>query len=167
MLLVADEFTAENGALTPTMKLRRRVIEDRYRRQIELSTALSETEKKAAFQALEAILEEVRTGTLSDFRMIIRGQQRTTHSDSERVSGRARELAVMPRHQATEDFRLPARTDRGHAVGLLERADCVDHLSPAHQEIVHLVVDLVDLAAQVVQGPVRVGHGGKGLPGGR
>ena len=35
VLLVADEFTAENEALTPTMKLRRRVIEERYRRQIE------------------------------------------------------------------------------------------------------------------------------------
>ena len=35
VLLVADEFTAENGALTPTMKLRRRVIEDRYRREID------------------------------------------------------------------------------------------------------------------------------------
>ena len=35
VLLVPDEFTAENGALTPTMKLRRRVIEDRYRRQID------------------------------------------------------------------------------------------------------------------------------------
>jgi long-chain acyl-CoA synthetase len=35
VLLVADEFTTENGALTPTMKLRRRVIEDRYRKQID------------------------------------------------------------------------------------------------------------------------------------
>jgi long-chain acyl-CoA synthetase len=35
VLLVADEFTVENGALTPTMKLRRRVIEDRYHRQID------------------------------------------------------------------------------------------------------------------------------------
>src|SRR5208337_685080 len=33
VLLVADEFTADNGALTPTMKLRRRVVEDRYRLQ--------------------------------------------------------------------------------------------------------------------------------------
>lgn len=65
----------------------------RYRRQIELSTALTEAEKQAAFQALDEILEEVRVGQLSDFRMIIRGQQRATHSDSERVSGRARELA--------------------------------------------------------------------------
>jgi long-chain acyl-CoA synthetase len=35
VLLVADEFSADNGALTPTMKLRRRVIEERYRRQID------------------------------------------------------------------------------------------------------------------------------------
>lgn len=35
VLLVADDFTPENGALTPTMKLRRRVIEERYRREIE------------------------------------------------------------------------------------------------------------------------------------
>ncbi|HEY7428651.1 MAG TPA: site-specific DNA-methyltransferase [Gemmataceae bacterium] len=65
----------------------------RYRRQLELSTALSEAEKQAAYQALDAILEEVRLGKLSDFRMIIRGEQRATHSNSERVSGRARELA--------------------------------------------------------------------------
>jgi DNA modification methylase len=65
----------------------------RYRRQIELSTALTEPEKQAAYQALDAILEQVRLGKLADFRMIIRGQQRATHSDSEKVSGRARELA--------------------------------------------------------------------------
>lgn len=65
----------------------------RYRRQIELSTALSPQEKGAAALALEQMLAEVRAGKLADFRMIIRGQQRTTHSDSEIVSGRARELA--------------------------------------------------------------------------
>lgn len=64
----------------------------RYRRQIELSKVLSDAEKGAAMQALEAILDDVRIGRLSDFRMIIRGEQRATHSDSERVSGRAREL---------------------------------------------------------------------------
>jgi long-chain acyl-CoA synthetase len=32
---VADEFTADNGILTPTMKLRRRVIEERYKKQID------------------------------------------------------------------------------------------------------------------------------------
>ena len=65
----------------------------RYRRQIELSTVLTDAEKAAACQGLDDMLEEVREGRLSDFRMIIRGQQRATHSDSERVSGRARELA--------------------------------------------------------------------------
>jgi len=35
VMLVPDEFTADNGALTPTMKLRRRVIEDRYKKQID------------------------------------------------------------------------------------------------------------------------------------
>jgi long-chain acyl-CoA synthetase len=35
VIVVADEFTAENGALTPTMKLRRRVVENRYQQQID------------------------------------------------------------------------------------------------------------------------------------
>jgi long-chain acyl-CoA synthetase len=35
VLLVADEFSAGNGVLTPTLKLRRRVVEERYRRQID------------------------------------------------------------------------------------------------------------------------------------
>jgi long-chain acyl-CoA synthetase len=35
VLLVADEFSADNGALTPTLKLRRRVVEERYRKQID------------------------------------------------------------------------------------------------------------------------------------
>jgi DNA modification methylase len=64
----------------------------RYRRQIELSTVLDEGEKRSAQAALDAVLLDVQEGRLADFRMIIRGQQRTTHSDSERVSGRAREL---------------------------------------------------------------------------
>ena len=42
VLLVPDEFTAENGALTPTMKLRRRVIEERYRTQIDQLYAQAE-----------------------------------------------------------------------------------------------------------------------------
>jgi len=65
----------------------------RYRRQIELSTSLSEAEKAAAEQALDAMLDEVRQGKLSDFRMILRKQQRATHSDQTAVSGRATELA--------------------------------------------------------------------------
>lgn len=64
----------------------------RYRRQIELSTDLSEQEKAAAYEALDKMLAEVAAGRISDFRMVIRGQQRTTHSDREKVSGRAKEL---------------------------------------------------------------------------
>jgi site-specific DNA-methyltransferase (adenine-specific) len=64
----------------------------RYKRQIELSTELTPQEKKSALRALNKILKEMQNGNLSDFRMIIRGQQRTTHSDSKRVSGRAKEL---------------------------------------------------------------------------
>lgn len=65
----------------------------RYRRQIELSTSLTPSEKKSALYELEKMLNQIREQKIADFRMIIRGQQRTTHSDSEKVSGRARELA--------------------------------------------------------------------------
>jgi len=35
VLIVADEFTAEDGSLTASMKMRRRVVEERYREEIE------------------------------------------------------------------------------------------------------------------------------------
>ncbi|MGA2855646.1 MAG: long-chain fatty acid--CoA ligase [Candidatus Sulfotelmatobacter sp.] len=43
VMLVADEFSAGNGVLTPTLKLRRRVVEQRYRRQIDELYAEAET----------------------------------------------------------------------------------------------------------------------------
>lgn len=64
----------------------------RYQRQIELSAALSPDEKASALGALTELLRHLETGKLADFRMVIRKQQRTTHSDSNVVSGRAREL---------------------------------------------------------------------------
>ena len=64
----------------------------RYKRQIEMSTSLTSYEKKCAISALELVLNEIKGGKISDFRMIIRGQQRVTHSDSINVSGRAKEL---------------------------------------------------------------------------
>lgn len=82
------QSTVKNGAVISATG----VSGVKYKRQIELSTHLTETEKHNAFAALEEILQEISEGKLADFRMIIRGQQRTTHSDSERVSGRAREL---------------------------------------------------------------------------
>ena len=65
----------------------------RYRRQIELSTELSASEKRSASKALTEMLDSVRSGAVADFRMIIRGNQRTTHSDSAKLSGRAKELS--------------------------------------------------------------------------
>lgn len=64
----------------------------RYKRQIELTTSLTETEKTRAMAALQEMLAAMVRGDVADFRMIIRGQQRTTHSDSETLSGRAKEL---------------------------------------------------------------------------
>ena len=64
----------------------------RYKRQIELSTDLTSQQKADAFRELEKMLADMTAGKVSDFRMIIRSQQRATHSDSEKVSGRAKEL---------------------------------------------------------------------------
>ncbi len=82
------EAKVENGAVVSATG----VSGVRYKRQIELSTDLSMEEKKNALGALNETLEKICKGELSDFRMIIRGQQRATHSDSEKVSGRAKEL---------------------------------------------------------------------------
>jgi len=64
-----------------------------YKRQIQRSTTLSDDEKGHALRALDDTLQKIAKGELHDFRMIIRGQQRTTHSDSTKVSGRASEIA--------------------------------------------------------------------------
>ncbi|MGA8492221.1 MAG: long-chain fatty acid--CoA ligase [Terriglobales bacterium] len=42
VILIAEEFSAENGALTASMKLRRRVVEERYRDRIEAMYAEAE-----------------------------------------------------------------------------------------------------------------------------
>ncbi len=65
----------------------------KYRKQIAESEALNEEERKNALQALEDTLLSMRQGEIVDFRMTIRGYQRTFHSDNKKVSGRAKELA--------------------------------------------------------------------------
>jgi DNA modification methylase len=75
----------------------------KYRRQIDRSAVLSEDEKLAARAALDDALARVAEGSMPDFRMIIRGQQRTTHSEASAVSGRATEIerkgfCVLPYH---------------------------------------------------------------------
>jgi site-specific DNA-methyltransferase (adenine-specific) len=84
----AREAKVVNGAVVSATGVRG----VRYRRQIQLSTALTELEKRAAFDALDEVLRSIGRGEISDFRMVMRGQQRITHSDSTRVSGRAKEL---------------------------------------------------------------------------
>lgn len=64
----------------------------KYREQILSSTHLNEQERQAALTALEETLAKMRRGEIVDFRMTIRGQQRTYHSDSKQVSGRAKEI---------------------------------------------------------------------------
>jgi DNA modification methylase len=80
--------TVRNGAIVSSSG----VCGVRYKRQIEMSTSLSPEEKKNAIQDLQQVLKRVENKEIPDFRMIIRNQQRTTHSDSEKVSGRAKEL---------------------------------------------------------------------------
>ncbi|HXR16771.1 MAG TPA: long-chain fatty acid--CoA ligase [Terriglobales bacterium] len=45
VILIAEEFSAENGALTASMKLRRRVVEERYRLQIAAMYAAADVSK--------------------------------------------------------------------------------------------------------------------------
>lgn len=83
-----DSYISKNGAIVSGTG----VTGVRYKRQIELSTSLNELEKADALHSLEEMLERIRSGEISDFRMIIRNQQRTIHSSSIKVSGRAKEL---------------------------------------------------------------------------
>lgn len=65
----------------------------KYRQQIRESTQLTEQEKINAEKALDSTLAEIKSGLVNDFRMTIRGVQRAWHSDNEKISGRAKELA--------------------------------------------------------------------------
>ena len=76
----------------------------KYEQQIISSGALSAEEKANALRALREALTKVENGLMPDFRMIIRGEQRSTHSDSPEFSGRADELrkrgyCILPYHQ--------------------------------------------------------------------
>lgn len=65
----------------------------RYRRKIELSTELTEEQRTNAYAALDDVLERIKKGELSDFRMVIKGaNQRVTNGDTTNLSGRAKEL---------------------------------------------------------------------------
>jgi len=64
----------------------------KYKLQIENSTVLTDEEKSSATKALNDTIDDMEKGRIVDFRMTIRGQQRTYHSDNQKMSGRAKEL---------------------------------------------------------------------------
>lgn len=64
----------------------------KYFSQINNSTVLTQKEKQNALNALNETLDEMRRGEIVDFRMTIRGEQRIYHSESTKISGRAKEL---------------------------------------------------------------------------
>ena len=64
----------------------------KYYKQIEETLNLTEIEKQAALDALNKTIEEMRKGEIVDFRMTIRGEQRSFHSENTKISGRAKEL---------------------------------------------------------------------------
>lgn len=86
--ITARKTKVKNGAVVSATG----VTGVRYKRQIELSTSLNKKEKTHALASLNQVLAKVQLGEVTDFRMIIRNQQRTTHSNSKKVSGRAKEL---------------------------------------------------------------------------
>lgn len=93
-------FDADSIRLTPPSTIQRdnKIISAtgvsgiKYRKQIKNSQDLTEKEKTAALEALDNVIKRMQAGDISDFRMVIRNQQRTTHSNSIKVSGRAKEL---------------------------------------------------------------------------
>lgn len=79
----------ENGAVVSATG----VSGVRYRRKIELSTELTEEQRVNANQALDEVLNRIKKGELSDFRMVIKGaNQRVTNGNTTNLSGRAKEL---------------------------------------------------------------------------
>ncbi|GAB4284024.1 MAG: site-specific DNA-methyltransferase [Oscillatoriaceae cyanobacterium] len=76
----------------------------KYKQQIFASQELNSQEKQNALAALDDALQKVASGEMPDFRMLIRGKQRSTHSDSPAYSGRAKELikqgfCILPYHK--------------------------------------------------------------------
>jgi len=78
------------------------------------------------------MLAQLGAGRIADFRMIIRGQQRTTHSNSEKVSGvqknYATTLLFLRYHRAGQAYRRlehpPEDTQKRAAHFVLTRLIC-------------------------------------------
>lgn len=70
----------------------------RYRRKVERSTKLSDSEKSNAYAALDKMLHLVECGKVSDFSMVLRGGIRTAHRNSTGLSAGEKELAENEFH---------------------------------------------------------------------
>jgi len=64
----------------------------KYYKQIISSDTLSPLEKENALKDLHGILRKVAKGEVTDFRMVIRGQQKPQHGNDIELSGRAKEI---------------------------------------------------------------------------
>ena len=67
------------------------VTGEKYRSDV-MASDLTESEKRAALEAIKNAMDEMRCGRIVDFRMQIRGKHRVLNSNAIRISGRAREL---------------------------------------------------------------------------
>lgn len=65
----------------------------RYRRKVERSTKLTDSEKSNAYAALDKMLHLVECGKVSNFSMVLRGEIRTAHRNSTGLSAGEKELA--------------------------------------------------------------------------
>lgn len=83
------EARIENGAVVSATG----VTGVRYKRKIELSTELTDDQRRNALRALDNVLDRIKKGEISDFRMVIKGaNQRVTNGNTTNLSGRAKEL---------------------------------------------------------------------------
>ncbi len=83
------EAHIENGAVVSATG----VTGVRYKRKIQLSTELTEEQRQNAYFALDTVLDKIKNGEISDFRMVIKGaNHRTTNGNNANLSGRAKEL---------------------------------------------------------------------------
>ncbi len=79
----------ENGAVVSATG----VTGVKYKRKIELSTELTDEQRQNAFIALDEVLNRIKNGEISDFRMVIKGgNHRITNGNTTNLSGRAKEL---------------------------------------------------------------------------
>ena len=70
----------------------------RYRRKVERSTKLTDSEKSNAYAALDKMLHLVECGKVSDFSMVLRGEIRTAHRNSTGLSAGEKKLAENEFH---------------------------------------------------------------------